>query len=114
MDDSDLYEQFGKLVRQHRERLGISQNKLADAVSLSRASIANIEAGRQQVSLHHVYRLAKALGIGVSTLLPGAVDTSAKVTIPRIKTAISLSALEEDEVARVYASGATPTARRKR
>jgi len=40
----------------------MSQDILAKAVGLSRASIANIETGRQKVLLHHVYLLASALG----------------------------------------------------
>ncbi len=114
MDESDLYAQLGRLVRQHRERLGMSQGTLAEGIALSRASVANIEAGRQQVSLHHVYRLAGTLGVEVTTLLPGSIEPEAVDTKLKFLGPASLTPQEEAEVARVYASGAAPTTRRRR
>jgi transcriptional regulator with XRE-family HTH domain len=52
---------FGKAVAQRREELELTQADLAGLVGVSRASIANIEKGRQNVLLHHVYDLAAAL-----------------------------------------------------
>lgn len=114
MDESDLYEQLGRLVRQHRERLSMSQSTLAEAIALSRASVANIEAGRQQVSLHHVYRLAGALGVEVAMLLPGSGDAQPVDMKLKFLGPAALTPQEEAEVARVYASGAAPTTRRTR
>ncbi|MFZ4807589.1 MAG: helix-turn-helix transcriptional regulator [Hyphomicrobiaceae bacterium] len=114
MDESDLYDQLGLLVRQHRERLDMNQSTLAEAIALSRASVANIEAGRQQVALHQVYRLAAALGVDVTTLLPGATGKPPNSRKPKIEGLVSLSPQEEADVARVYAAGAPPKLRRKR
>jgi DNA-binding XRE family transcriptional regulator len=53
---------FGIKVRQIREVLDITQDDLAKRVGLSRASIANIEVGRQRVLLDDVEKFANALG----------------------------------------------------
>ena len=44
-----------------RKSLGLTQEQLAQQVGISRASLANIEAGRQQVLVHHLFGLATAL-----------------------------------------------------
>ena len=45
--------------------------ELAQKTGLSRASIANIERGQQNVGLHHLYSIANALEITeISDLLP--------------------------------------------
>jgi transcriptional regulator with XRE-family HTH domain len=61
---------FGKLLVQRRMEAKMSQRDLADALEISRSSIANIERGRQSVSLHMVYRIADVLGRDLAELLP--------------------------------------------
>lgn len=49
---------------------GLTQAALANAVSLSRTSITNIEKGRQPILLHTLYSIASALNMKVPDLLP--------------------------------------------
>ncbi len=71
MSDAAIYAAFGKAVSVRRKELGLTQEALSAQVGMSRASIANIESGRQNVLLHHVYSLAAALKFAkVSELLP--------------------------------------------
>ena len=66
-----LYRAFGSAVSTRRKALDLTQADLAGKVNMSRASIANIESGRQNVLLHHAYALAAALDFAkVSELLP--------------------------------------------
>jgi transcriptional regulator with XRE-family HTH domain len=66
-----LYKAFGGAVSTRRKALGLTQSELAGKVNMSRASIANIESGRQNILLHHVYALAAALDFAkVADLLP--------------------------------------------
>jgi transcriptional regulator with XRE-family HTH domain len=53
----------------------LSQQELADRVSLSRPSIVNIELGRQGISLDQLFVLAAALGVSAAELLPNSVPT---------------------------------------
>lgn len=65
------YQQFGEAMKVRRQQLGKTQAELAAHVGLSRASIANIEKGRQSVLLHHACDIAAALKLGhVTDLLP--------------------------------------------
>lgn len=61
MAGEELYKAFGSAVSTRRKALGLTQAELAAKVKMSRASIANIESGRQNILLHHVYALAAAL-----------------------------------------------------
>lgn len=81
MDKTDLYARLGRLVRQHRERLAMSQQVLANAIHLSRASVANIEAGRQHIPLHQLFRLARALKVDPTALLPDLGERLSVITV---------------------------------
>lgn len=71
MAGGTFYKAFGNAVSTRRTALGLTQAQLASKVRMSRASIANIESGRQNVLLHHVYAIAAALDFTkISDLLP--------------------------------------------
>ena len=67
--EASIYEWVGRRVRELR--IGkFTQEELADVLQLSRTSITNLENGRQRLPLHHLVRLAEALGCEVADLLP--------------------------------------------
>lgn len=61
MIEMDLYVALGRKVAAARKRLGLTQAELATQISLTRASVANIETGRQRVMLHDVFAIVEAL-----------------------------------------------------
>lgn len=61
--------QFGERVRQIREARGLTQAVLAETIGKTRASITNMEAGRQQPTLSTLVDLARALGVPTGVLL---------------------------------------------
>jgi len=71
-DPESIYSVFGRRLRELREQHGISQLELAEMSGLTRASIANVESGRQRVLLHQVLRFAQALQVDLNTLVPQA------------------------------------------
>ena len=66
-----VYQAIGARMRMLRDTLGIQQEDLAKRLGWSRASIANIETGRQRVLAHDVERIAIALGTHVKGFLKG-------------------------------------------
>ena len=65
-----VYALIGETIRRRRDGVGMSQSALGSRIGLSRASVTNIELGRQAVSVHHLYEIADAFGVSVSDLLP--------------------------------------------
>ena len=104
MEESALYARLGQLVREHRARLNMSQVKLGRAIGLSRASIANIEVGRQHIPLHHLYRLARALEVDVQALIPTDDVGVAKEVDVKIASSLELTDYEQAAVANVVRS----------
>lgn len=91
----------------------MTQAELATAVAFSRASIANIEAGRQKLPLHQVYRLLAALELDhVSALLPEPVaSAAAKLTMaPSIHGERNLSDTARAQIEAIYDEFAVPAA----
>jgi transcriptional regulator with XRE-family HTH domain len=69
-DFDDLYAEVGRRLRQARVTKGLSQERLAQQLGISRASVVNIEAGRQRAPLHLLWQLSEALGTDLSLLIP--------------------------------------------
>ena len=61
MDAERIYKDLGLRIRGLRKSLGLTQDQLAKQVGISRASLANIERGKQQVLVHHLFALADGL-----------------------------------------------------
>lgn len=71
MDSEDIYRRLGRSIAQRRNELGLTQAAVAERLGLARASLANIERGRQKVLLHHVYLFVEVLHLrSISELLP--------------------------------------------
>jgi len=79
MDSQRIYKDLGTRVRILRKGLGKTQDEVAKQAGISRASLANIEAGRQQVLVHHLFALAKALQLEA----PGALLLTQRASTPR-------------------------------
>ena len=62
----------GQNIRKIRKYQGLTQTDLSKMLDLSRASVANIEAGKQNVGLDNLHDIAVALQVPVGMLLDGA------------------------------------------
>jgi ribosome-binding protein aMBF1 (putative translation factor) len=60
---------LGRVVQGRRQKLGLSQEKLASKASLHRTYITDVERGSRNLSLNTVVRIASALNVRASFLL---------------------------------------------
>lgn len=61
---------IGKTVKKLREKLGISQEKLARLADVSNNTVINIEAGKQDnPTIETLKKVANALQVGVDDLI---------------------------------------------
>ena len=81
----EFYVAVGKKISEVRQRRNTTQEALASDISLSRTSVVNIERGKQQLLLHTLVQIARALRSKPHEFLPDFVPG----TLPFLK-AISL------------------------
>jgi transcriptional regulator with XRE-family HTH domain len=73
MAGSPIYKRLGKAIASERERHSYTQQVLADAIGISRASVANIERGEQRVYLDQVLAMVSCFSLpNVDALLQSA------------------------------------------
>jgi transcriptional regulator with XRE-family HTH domain len=69
---SDVQVRFGKRLRDVRQKRGISQERLGDLAGLHRTYVSGVERGERNISLLNIEKLAVALDVAMSDLMPGA------------------------------------------
>jgi len=79
-----FYEILGSKIQEAREERKITQAQLGLRLNppSTRASIANIENGKQRVLVHTFVQLAKALAVDIQELMPAA-DQPAQAASPK-------------------------------
>ena len=63
-----IQQQFGQVIKQYRNKLGLSQEKFALSIDMDRTYYASVETGKRNVSLCNIAKICKGLGIPISTL----------------------------------------------
>lgn len=63
-----LQENFGLAIKKLREGTGLSQEKFALSIEMDRTYYASVEAGKRNISLQNIYKIAEGFGISVSAL----------------------------------------------
>jgi transcriptional regulator with XRE-family HTH domain len=61
MSDMELYRRLGRAVAKRRDFVGMTQAEVAAKLGLTRASLANLENGRQRIMVHQLFALVQAL-----------------------------------------------------
>ena len=59
----DIKQTVGKRVKELRNKIGLSQEELADIAQLDRTYITSVERGKRNISIVNVEKLAKALQV---------------------------------------------------
>lgn len=74
IEEGQLYREIGQRLRAHRRRLGRKQGAVAEGLGILRSSLANIEAGRQRITVHTLYRICAELNLPIADVLPSVSD----------------------------------------
>jgi transcriptional regulator with XRE-family HTH domain len=99
---SDAARIFGERVRANRQRLGISQETLAQLSDVHWTFVGQVERGTRNLSLHNIVKLAAGLDIDPAVLVAG-IDASA---VPHEERAQS----EADRIRSQRQAGSKPVA----
>lgn len=63
-----VQKQFGLAIKKLREETGLSQEKFALSIGMDRTYYASVEAGKRNISLQNIFKIAKGFNISVSAL----------------------------------------------
>lgn len=63
-----IQKDFGERVRYLRKQTGLSQEKFALKIEMDRTYLASVEAGKRNISIVNIKKIADGLGIAISEL----------------------------------------------
>lgn len=116
MKPEPIYKEIGGIIRALRRRADKAQTVLAGQLGISRATLANIETGRQRILVHQLYAIAKALEVKLDDLLPAASDENLGVNWAALPIEGDLSVEQRKQIASLIGpveDAATPTQKAK-
>lgn len=69
MSEIQLYRLVGKKIREVRESKNLSQQALADMCNFEKSNMSRIEAGKNNLTLKTLEKIANGLGVKIKDLL---------------------------------------------
>lgn len=63
-----ITKEFGQRLKEFRQETGLSQEKFALKISMDRTYYASVEAGRRNISLENIKKIADGFGVSLSQL----------------------------------------------
>lgn len=60
---------FGKACKEYREEMNNSQEKFALSIGMDRTYYSSVEAGKRNVSIQNIKKIADGFGISISELM---------------------------------------------
>lgn len=67
----NIQQSFGLKVKQLRKATGMSQEKFALSIDMDRTYLASVEAGKRNISINNIKKIADGLSITISELFVG-------------------------------------------
>lgn len=64
----DIQKTFGQKVQQLRKENGLSQEKFALSIDMDRTYFASVEAGKRNIAIKNIQKIADGLGVSLSEL----------------------------------------------
>lgn len=103
-DKTRFYLEVGKAIRVARQKEKLNQKELSHKVGMSRASIVNIEKGRQHPPLHQLWQFSNALKVSIYDLIPDFEIKEEDISLlfqKKIKLTGEKGQIQEDSVKKV-------------
>ena len=66
-----ITEGLGKRIRKLRQQSGLSQEKFALKIDMDRTYFASVEAGKRNIAIVNIKKIADGLGVTLSELFEG-------------------------------------------
>jgi len=66
-----ITEKLGKRIKELRNNKGISQEKFALSIGMDRTYFASVEAGKRNISIVNIKKIADGLGVSLNELFQG-------------------------------------------
>lgn len=66
-----ITEDLGKRIRKLRQQTGMSQEKFALKIGMDRTYFASVEAGKRNIAIVNIKKIADGLGVTLSELFEG-------------------------------------------
>lgn len=63
--------QLGARIQDLRKQMGLSQEKFAMKIEMDRTYYASVEAGKRNISVRNIKKIADGLGVSISELFEG-------------------------------------------
>ena len=79
---------LGNNIREHRKRSGLSQEKLAELVGVSRQAVTKWETGQSAPSTDNLLRLAEIFGISLDVLISTGVEAAVPAPAPVLPVSV--------------------------
>lgn len=64
-----ITEDLGKRIRELRQETGLSQEKFALKIGMDRTYFASVEAGKRNIAIVNIKKIADGLGVTLSELI---------------------------------------------
>lgn len=62
---------FGNRIKELRQKAGLSQEKFALKIEMDRTYFASVEAGKRNIAIVNIKKIADGLGVSLSELFEG-------------------------------------------
>jgi transcriptional regulator with XRE-family HTH domain len=62
---------LGERIKEFRKQAGLSQEKFALHIGMDRTYFASVEAGKRNISIQNIKKIADGLGVSISELFRG-------------------------------------------
>ena len=66
-----ITEDLGRRIRELRQKTGLSQEKFALKIGMDRTYFSSVEAGKRNIAIVNIKKLADGLGVTLSELFEG-------------------------------------------